>query len=438
MANLLRAFRGRGRHFLSFGWSAGQYVVQPIAMLIATPLLLAALGKEQFGLWVLVMAFVGLDTAAGLGMGAATIKYVSDYRGRGDLLGAARCARQTASISLIGGAIIGSVIALSAPWLASTAFARMGDPTLVARGIAAGGVLLLLQQLEGVYGAVLKGCERFDLAAMSDGIVRLVVLGVACLCAWITGDAVLGLVAWGGCSLIGLSLRIRIATLQLGHNISTPIWDPCTVREVFSFGGWNWLQGIATTMFQQADRFIIGAVLGAQSLAVYGICMQVASQIHSLPSAGLSFIFPVVSRKIAADPKVDIVRMIVPVAALNLTFSALLALPIFIFGDWLLQIWVGPQMQLAVGSLLFWMTLVYFLTSLGIAPYYLLLGRGDARFTSMANIIGGAGSACAAVVFIPLIGLWGGVFGRAVTIFIVIAAYSRLYWLAVRRPPLVT
>jgi O-antigen/teichoic acid export membrane protein len=430
--------KSRSRHLMSLGWSVGQYVVQPLAMLISIPVLLASLGKDQFGLWVLVMAFVGLDSAAGLGMAAATIKYVSDYRGRGDLEGAARCARQTSTIALIAGSVVGAVIALLAPWLATTVFSKMGDPVTVSRAITVGGVILLLLQMEGVFTAVLKGCERFDAAAISDAIIKVSIFALACISAWLTGDVVLALVVWAAGSLIGVAIRACVASRLLGHSVADLIWDRSTVREVFSFGGWNWLQGVGNSLFLQVDRLVIGAVLGAQALGVYGICMQVASQIHSIPASGLSFIFPVVSRKLAADPRAGVGRLILPAALVNIALSACLALPLLVFGDWLLTIWVGADMQAAVGTLLFWMTLVYFLTSMSIAPYFLLLGSGDVRYASVINIAGGAGSALVAILLVPIMGLMGGVIGRAVTVFLAVAVYGRLYWLASRKPPINT
>lgn len=94
--------RGPG-HLGNAGWSTAEYVFYPLLMLAATPVYVALLGVTDYGLWMLVLAITGFGTAANLGMGTATIKFVAACRGRGDADRVAATVRQTLSIAILGG-----------------------------------------------------------------------------------------------------------------------------------------------------------------------------------------------------------------------------------------------------------------------------------------------------------------------------------------------
>ncbi|MDQ5880182.1 MAG: hypothetical protein QG616_11, partial [Pseudomonadota bacterium] len=62
---------------LKASWSVAEQAVSPLMLLALTPFLLRQLGVEQYGLWMLVMALVGMGQLASLGAGTAVIKHVS-------------------------------------------------------------------------------------------------------------------------------------------------------------------------------------------------------------------------------------------------------------------------------------------------------------------------------------------------------------------------
>src|SRR5262249_52098440 len=91
-------------HAKAFGWGVAEYVAYPACMLVATPLFLAALGADGYGLLLLAGSVTSLAGASGLGMGAATIRFVAQARGTGDVDGTARVVRHTLALSLLVGA----------------------------------------------------------------------------------------------------------------------------------------------------------------------------------------------------------------------------------------------------------------------------------------------------------------------------------------------
>ena len=71
-------------------YSVLDYVSQPAMMILAAPLLLRALGVQQYGTWMLVNSITATAAGLGGGFGDGATKYVSMYRGSGDRDGAVR------------------------------------------------------------------------------------------------------------------------------------------------------------------------------------------------------------------------------------------------------------------------------------------------------------------------------------------------------------
>jgi len=60
-------------------------VVEGVLFFILTPLIIRALGTEQYGLWSLLWAIVQVLILLDMGFGTSVVKLVADARGRNDL-----------------------------------------------------------------------------------------------------------------------------------------------------------------------------------------------------------------------------------------------------------------------------------------------------------------------------------------------------------------
>ena len=115
----------------SSAWSVLEYVTYPIFIFLSTPYLLRTVGAENYGLWMLLIATVGLGTIANGGTGAATVKEVSSCRDKGNTTDLNTTINAALGLSLVSGSILGLII-ITAFWFGSNFFFdKMGDPGLV-------------------------------------------------------------------------------------------------------------------------------------------------------------------------------------------------------------------------------------------------------------------------------------------------------------------
>ena len=414
------------QHLKNLIWGTVEYLFYPLLMLMATPLLLRSLGTTGFGLWMVVMAVTGLGGIAGMGLGATTITYVARYRGNDDFTGAVVAVRKILALTLAGASIFSIVICMLSPFLAHRVFPNMGVPSTVAWALATGSGILFLQQADTVFAAAIKGFERYDLAAPMEIAIKSAGIVASTTAAFLCNDVNIALLTWMGVTARGLCARAALASRIAGKRLYVPRWTKEFDREFLSFAGWNWIHGIASAIFQQLDRFLIASLLGASAIVTYSVCTQLALQVHAIPAAGLGFLLPMVSRRLLRS-QAPLSRLRNQAIMVNAVFAAALALPLILFGEQFLALWIGPEFAREASPLLFWMTLVYGVLALGVAPHYLLLGRGQARFISFNSMVGGILSTVSAAVLIPAIGIFGGLVGRAMHVLLVIATYVRLY-----------
>jgi O-antigen/teichoic acid export membrane protein len=414
-------------HLKNAGWSSAEYVFYPLLMLAATPVLVACLGTERYGLFMLVNSLASIGGAATLGVGAATIKFVSSSMGRRDRGGAALTVQATLALAVAGSVVLGLAMVFAAPALSTGIFARMGASSDVSQAIVFAAFMLAAAQVDGVFACALKGMEKFALAARLEIVLKVAMIAAAMIVAWKTRN--LGAVLATTCAIACVSAITKgIATSRLlGVNVLTPrIPDRQTLRRVLGFGVWSWLSVIGSLLYVHADRLLIGAMLGATALGYYTVCAQLAQQLHALPAAAMSVLFPLISRKSQNANAEAIARVQTAGIGANVAMALGLGGVFLLYGDDLLRLWMGAEFARGAGDVLFWLVIAYLILALTIAPYYLLLGRNEARYASLTNLLGGIAGLAAALVLIPVAGAVGAAQARIMLGLVSFANYWKL------------
>ena len=182
-------------------------------------------------------------------------------------------------------------------------------------------------------------------------------------------------------------------------------------------------------IFGQVDLLLIGAILGSRQLAYYAVCVQLAQQIHGLPAAAFAFLFPLISSRYEQTGRVGLQELFKRYMGLNVVFAAVLAAPLILFGRPILTLWMGSDFASHAHALLAILAVAYGLLSINVVPHYTLLGLGQVRFVSIANLAGGVLSLIGVAALLPIIGLTGAgvgrlLYGPAITVNYVRAARS--------------
>jgi O-antigen/teichoic acid export membrane protein len=336
-------------------------------------------------MFVLTLNAAGM--IGGMGMGSAVIKNLSTARGSGNTVMVERIAGTAIFLALAGSLALAGVMIIVSLALAGSIFSKVGTFGDVLLLVTTAATLIAMEQLDGVYSGIMRAYERFELAARIEILAKLsTVVGMAALSA-ATGKLGPVIIFTIVATVLRLVTKAWLASKLIGPSLVVPRWDSQLASGVFHFGKWIWLQTIGGALFVAADRLIVGAMLGADALARYSICIQLAQQIHMLPSAGAQFIFPLVSRRMAEGTNV---RRIAILGSLGVAvFVLCLALPILLFGDQILTLWVGPSIANDAKVTLRILAFAYLVLGLGVGAHFVLLGVGKVRLVAVNNIVAG-------------------------------------------------
>jgi O-antigen/teichoic acid export membrane protein len=407
-------------------YGAAEYVALPLGMLLATPLLLRHLGLAQFGIWMLASAAITSSNLISTGFGDAALKYASMYRT--DSKRFENTLRVNLTINLALGATLALLLWCGAPYAAGSIFkitAGLRGDAIAAFRI--GSLILLLRCIEGVLIGALRSHERYGPAVQISIASRSAIVLAACFLVW-RGHGIVAIMAATLCAVaISVVVQMIVVRVQIARIKLIPSFDRTAFKEVFSFGGFSWLQAVAGCVFNQADRLLVGALLGASSVGYYSVCVQAAQPIHGLLAAGLHFLFPHLSARLSTAPTAQLRGVVASVFRVNVIAAIILCLAVVIFSKLILRLWMGPAFAAQAWMVLSIIALSFGFLSLNVTAHYALLALAHVRLVALLNLLGGAAMLVAMLLLAPRFGLAGAAAGRLLYGPITLLLYGRLH-----------
>jgi O-antigen/teichoic acid export membrane protein len=399
-------------------WSALDAASGPIAGLMMAAGLVRTLGTREYGVIVVALAVSNLSAAIIPAISATTIKFVAEAVTEKENAKVAR----TMTASLLVVATIDILLLLLAGFfrtdLSDAIFGRHVaefEPQLGLILLLAVGAVCL-QQLDGVFSAVLKGLEHFKRQSFVEMSSRAIQVIASVGAAWLTKDVRVVLITY--CSICAISVGVRFAVLRLtvGRVQLFSLPARADMYRLLRFGGWMWLNAAATVAFGTIDRIVVGRVSGPAVAAEYNIYMQLAQLIHFIPASVFAFSFPLFSR-LGADKELNMpaIRSIYHryfklAAIIGISLGVVLLISkrmiLSLFGGTIVYQQHNPTFAVLIVS---FMTL-----SLMVIPYCLGLGLGNARSVSLVTSISMFASILVTISLTPVFGMEGAAFGRLI------------------------
>jgi O-antigen/teichoic acid export membrane protein len=329
----------------------------PLGLSIVTvPIYLSLIGPDRYGVLAICWLLLGYFGLFDLGLGRATSYRMAALR---DAPPGARSDTFWAAITVNAGmGVIGGL----ALWAAGAFFfAHVFKVSERLRPEILAGVPLLatsvpVATLIGVLTGSLQGREKFlqtnVVSTLSTAFFQLFPLATVL----VFGPNLVLLLCGALCARL---VAIVVLALQCHSEITRGLpvrVERTEIRTLLRYGGWVTGTSIVGPVLFMTDRFVIGAILGASSVAAYTVPYQLASRMQILPGALLGALFPRLSAAAAEQQAI---------LGEKATRALACALSPFVFGavfviEPFLQLWVGRSLggySGAVGRILlvaFW------------------------------------------------------------------------------------
>ncbi|MDP8968863.1 MAG: oligosaccharide flippase family protein [Actinomycetota bacterium] len=314
--------------------------------LVTTPILARELGREGYGIWVLVGSFALYLELLEFGFGKATPKFVAEYAARDD----DRALRATIATSFWILAGLGAIAVVVGAVIAALFPSLFGISDELARPAQILIVLILVDLAISIpsdtFGGVLAGLQRFYLINAT-----LVVVALAQAVGWtivlLSGG---GLVELGivtvALSLCGQLARYLLARRHVaGVSISPGRVDRALARRFTAISVWFFVLDMSKVALIRLDTVVVGLVVGVGAAGVYAVGQRLTLALEQLIEPLTKAFFPHSSALAAGADHEGLRRSLLVGTRLSLAIAAPIALALGFLAGPLLDLWLGSGFE---------------------------------------------------------------------------------------------
>jgi O-antigen/teichoic acid export membrane protein len=359
---------------VSIGRNTGYNIVGaliPLALaLLTVPIYLRLVGADRYGVLAIAWLILGYFGLFDLGLGRATAQRIAalrdaDARERGETFWTALVVN--AATGVVGGALLWPVVT----YVFTHHFkvdALLRPEILAAVPLLAASVPVATTT--GVLSGALQGRERFRESNIVSVASTMLFQLLPLLVAWLHGPNL----AW----LLVAALAARIIALGALWMKCRDLVDGVPFRfdrarmgVLLRYGGWVTLTSMFGPVLVLADRFAIGAILGAAAVAGYTIAFQLAQRVALLPTALANALFP---RLASAGEQEEAALG----DAATRTLASVMTVPVLIailLMDPFLRLWLGATMAVSAGPIAKVLLIGFWANAFAIVPYARLQAR---------------------------------------------------------------
>jgi|GEM_PF-3475888 len=412
-------------------WSMGAWFGTLVIAFIASPILIRLLGRDQYGFMALLNALVTPMGLLDFGIGEATVKYVAESIGKRDFVAVERHARNTLLFNVSIG-ILGAVVIVSLSKLLITAFFRIPTETqdLARHCLFWVSLNWCLTQSRQTFMGLVMSLQRYRILTVGT-LISQAVTTLAGLGALLLGGTLLDLVR-AQAIVSGLAgLGWMLVARRLFPNVSLlPRFDNSSFRKTCRFGFWQTVTNVGALLAQQSQRWLLGALLPIATVGFYAVSFQLIAAVYSLTYKVGQVLFPAISHLQGLAREEQAARLTVQANWVLSTLAIAGFVPLFVFGDDLLLLWVGPDFASHAAGLLRIMVTGAMVSCLFTLHHFFLLGTARTNWLAAMAFVQGLVSLLVSALLIPWLGLagagWGMVAGTATHIAVLILLWRRI------------
>ena len=401
-----------------------QLGVNAVYSLVSIPLILHWLPKAEFGMWVVLVQLMGYISLVDLGMTSAVARLLVDHKDQRGADGYGSLIKTAFLVSLVQGVIIFTVIALTAPLLASLMKIPAESGPMFVNLIRLQGVIVAFSFAMRPLAQILYAHQRADISTLNEivsQICQLVLLWVFLaagigIYSFVYAGAFYGLVGPG---ILFWHCR-RLGFLPQKNQRGRASWN--IFKELFAYGKDVFLMGLGAQLTMASQTIIVSRALGLEAAAAWAIGTKMFNLIIPLMcrpfGAALPGLFEMLARGETGRLRARFKDMVVLTASLGALLGGAFALCNSLF----IHVWTGGKIT--------WSPLNDVL--LGGWVFLISLTTTHANFVTVTKHIGGMRyifflEGCCFVLLASLVGSHWGLPGVIAASLLCTTLFSGLY-----------
>jgi len=329
-----------------------RFIASLLIMAVMTPYIIDTIGLDDYGLWILVYAAIGLINLSDMGFATAAVKFIAEQEGsnnyarRNALLGSLLIA-----YLIIGLICSGLVLGLdAAQWIPGGA-----------TGSAAQSSNLFV--LLGLTTAICLTFSVFRAALIASGqqtalnLLTLIVMVAQAALTYVLleqGAGIMGIAlanCFGLLSQALLTLPLCARLLPQFRPMLTKSWR-ADLGPIAKFSCWAFIANGAFMLILRIDPFIVEAMLSLQAVALLGIALKIAEQILLFNKQFSNALMPLIAQQHGRGEQAGPAQLFKLGTKYLLAFAVPFTLLTAVSAESLIHAWVGPRMTPAAPTLM--------------------------------------------------------------------------------------
>lgn len=311
--------------------------------LYTSRVILQALGVEDYGIYNVVGGFVSMFSLISGSLSSSVSRFLTFELGSGNMEKLKRVFN-TSIFVLMGLALIVLVVTETfGIWYLNN---KMVIPE--ARMTAAmwcfqlSLVTFIVNLINQPYTAAIIAHERMDIyayLAISDSILKLLI------CFAILHSPIDRLIFYAillcFVSLINQTIYVIFCKLKFEECTFHIIFDRSLFKDMFGFAGWNFIGSSAAILTSQGSNLLLNWAGGPVVNAAYGIANTVSSIVTQFVSNFTQAFTPQITKRYAAKEYDSLMQLLIYGSKYSYYLMFLMALPIMLTAEFLLNLWLG-------------------------------------------------------------------------------------------------
>lgn len=384
------------------------------------PFLIGELGKELYGLWVVVGSVVGTYYLLDMGFSQAVTRFVTKYIHQERY----EDANKIINTALVIYSVLGAFVLL-----VSVGFAFLGaeslledksQVSLVQILLIVGGLQLALEFPAKAFPGVIGSYMRFDWIAKvrtAKTIVDALLIYIFISNGYgLITMAVIGFVT--GCISTAIYVAIvnkLFSQLKYGRRYV----DLMTLKGIYSFSKWVFLLDLSVMLRGKIDIWLIAFFQGNSILTVYYVAVRLVDYAISLLSQATNMTTPIFTEYYAKEQWPELRRSLRDFIKLDFYFALLAMSGFYLLGATFINLWMGDAFPVEQS----WSCLVVLVVGrmasyISLPLQCLLFTFNRHRDNAILAVLETAVVLCLGLLLIPEYGILGAAFSVAIPTFI--------------------
>ena len=316
--------------------------------LLITPFILKYVGTVDYGVYKSVASLSASLAVLDLGLCATMTRYMSKYNAENDRENASNFAAMImVQFMVLAGAIacLGIVFVISLDTIYAATFSA--EAMHLARKLLVFLLLnMVLRLFENLLIGIANGYEHFTLsngvriaALISKILLILVVLPI--------NHNIVAIVALETViTLLATAVLIVYIIRKIGIVPRLKRWDKRLFRESFGYTGLMFLQTLTVQFNGNVDNILIGARLGAVSVTVYSVALQLFGMYETLSGSIANIMLPNISKRIAmGQTSAELQQVVEKCGRMQFMILGAALGGFIVLGKDFFLLWLGPGYQ---------------------------------------------------------------------------------------------